>query len=303
MLGLEAELAALHQLDLGQRLGQLSFFVGLGLIGGALTFSGGFSWVGPALGTLATVLALNAFILLMDDGMHATLFASDFWNRWVSVALGLTYGMSFTAYQVVHLRHHHFLGSADDPDDYHNYSTQRRTLWIMRYLRLIVGPYLYLVMIPVLAWRYATATERRRILVEYGVLGLIYGLLFSSVALGQLWELWLLPLMLTGHLTAVRGLAQHGVTQAHDPFLASRSMRINPLMAFLMVNENYHLEHHFFPEIPSYHLARAHHLLWPRLPRAVTGSSYVGFLLKFLAASLNMDESPIGRVDFVRPAP
>lgn len=301
-LGLETELAELHQLNLGKRLGEMFFFIGLGLMGGALNLSGTSNWVLPWLGTLATVLALNAFILLMDDGMHGTLFANSFWNRWASVALGLTYGMSFTAYQVVHLRHHHFLGSADDPDDYHNYAADRRMLWAMHYLRLIVGPYLYLFMIPSLAFRYATALERRQIIQEYIGLGLVYGLLFSTIALRWLWLLWLMPLMITGHLTAIRGLAQHGLTDSHDPFLASRSMRVSPLMAFLMVNENYHLEHHFFPEIPSYHLAQAHRLLWPRLPRAVTGSSYAMFLLKFLAATLKLDDAPIGRVDRVGPS-
>lgn len=302
-LGLETEVAELHQLNLGKRLGEMFFFIGLGLMGGALNLSGTSNWALPVMGTLATVLALNAFILLMDDGMHGTLFANSFWNRWASVALGLTYGMSFTAYQVVHLRHHHFLGSANDPDDYHNYAADRRMLWAMHYLRLIVGPYLYLFMIPSLAFRYATAIERRQIIQEYIGLGLVYGLLFSTIALRSLWLLWLMPLMITGHLTAIRGLAQHGLTDSHDPFLASRSMRISPLMAFLMVNENYHLEHHFFPEIPSYQLARAHRLLWPRLPRAVTGYSYAMFLLKFLVATLKLDEAPIGRVDLVRPTP
>jgi hypothetical protein len=71
-------------------------------------------------------------------------------------------------------------------------------------------------------------------------------------------------------------------------------MRPHPVVAFCLLNENYHLEHHLFPEVPSYHLRELHELLWPRLPRAVTGQSYVGFLLRFLRATWRLDETPIG---------
>ena len=42
---------------------------------------------------------------------------------------------------------------------------------------------------------------------------------------------------------------------------------------------------------------RAHALIWRRLPRAVTGTSYVSFvsfLVRFLRALLSLDEAPIG---------
>ena len=61
-----------------------------------------------------------------------------------------------------------------------------------------------------------------------------------------------------------------------------------------MLNENYHLEHHRFPEIPSYHLAAAHQLIAPNLPRSVTMKSYLGFLFRFFIQSLHMDNTPIG---------
>ena len=70
----------------------------------------------------------------------------------------------------------------------------------------------------------------------------------------------------------------------------------NPLIAFFLLNENYHLEHHLFPEIPSYHLPRLHQLIWPKLPRAVSGHSYLAFLATFFRATPRMDETPIGLV-------
>jgi fatty acid desaturase len=104
------------------------------------------------------------------------------------------------------------------------------------------------------------------------------------------------PLLLVGSLTAIRGFTQHGITEAADPYLASRTMLPNPIVAFFLLNENYHLEHHLFPEVPSYHLPKLHQLIWWRLPRAVSGTSYLAFLAAFLKATPRMDETPIGRV-------
>ena len=61
-------------------------------------------------------------------------------------------------------------------------------------------------------------------------------------------------------------------------------MKPGRLIAFCLLYENYHLEHHLFPEVPSYHLPGLHRLLWPRLPRAVVGASYLAFLAHFARA-------------------
>jgi fatty acid desaturase len=65
-------------------------------------------------------------------------------------------------------------------------------------------------------------------------------------------------------------------------------------VGFFLLHENYHLEHHLFPEVPSYHLPRLHRLIWLRLPRVVSGRSYLGFLARFLRATPRLDETPIG---------
>jgi hypothetical protein len=38
-------------------------------------------------------------------------------------------------------------------------------------------------------------------------------------------------------------------------------------------------------------------LIWPKLPRAVCGKSYLAFLAAFLKATPRMDETPIGLVN------
>jgi fatty acid desaturase len=105
---------------------------------------------------------------------------------------------------------------------------------------------------------------------------------------------WWTPLLIAGNLTSIRGFTQHGITDAHDPYLASRTILPHPIVEFFVLHENYHLEHHLFPEVPSYHLSRLHRMVWPRMPRAVSGRGYLQFLARFMRATSHLDETPIG---------
>ncbi len=299
---LGGRLAGLRRLDLGKRLGELAAFAGLlaasaGAILWSLALDGAAMGALRIAGTVGAALAVNAFVLLLHEGMHGVLFRSRRANRWASVALGAPALISFTAYRVMHTRHHDHLGTEDDPDDYHNYTGRRGVVWALHYVRLTVGCYLYLLAIPFLAVRHGSPAERRAIAMEYALLGTGYALLFALVPFAVLAAVWLVPLVLVSLMVQVRGFAQHGITDAHDPFLASRSIEAHPVVAFFLLNENYHLEHHLFPEVPSYHLPALHRAIWDRLPRAVSGTSYLGFLARFLRATLTLDETPIGLVE------
>jgi fatty acid desaturase len=155
---------------------------------------------------------------------------------------------------------------------------------------------LYICLIPVLALKYGSPAQRKLICVEYTILVSIYSVLLRTFSYRDLFVVWVVPLLLMGAMTAIRGFTQHGITEASDPYLASRTMLPRPLVAFFLLHENYHLEHHLFPEVPSYHLPTLHALIWPKLPRAVSGRSYLAFLAAFLRATPRMDETPIGRV-------
>jgi len=305
MQGLESELAALRHLDLGKRLREMSLFLALWAVSLAANYigyqygAGTLHYLLRIVGTIGTAIAINTFILFLHEGMHNVLFASRFWNRWISAALGWLFCISFTAYKVMHTRHHNYLGDPRDPDDYRNYLKNKPLLWGMHYVRLILGPYLYILVIPMLALRYGSSLERRHVIEEYVALIAVYLLAASLIPEDLLLFMWFIPLLITAHMTAIRGLTQHGITNAQDPFIASRSIQANRIVAFCLLNENYHLEHHLFPEIPSYNLAQVHTMVWPRLPRVVTGTSYLAFLFKFFAATLRMDERPIGFTELV----
>jgi len=109
----------------------------------------------------------------------------------------------------------------------------------------------------------------------------------------MLFDVWYVPLMLTGWMTAVRDLSEHGVTDTRDLYLSWFIEASHPVRFFIL-NQNYHVEHHPFPEIPGLPCAVAHQLIVPNLPRTVTMTSCLGFLFGFFAQSLRVDNTPIG---------
>ena len=301
--GLEREIAALRRLDWRKRALEVAVFGVVWILGG-LVAVWGWEVEAPLLarlaaagaGVLLVAVAINAFVLLLHDGMHGRLFANPAANRLASAAAGAPVFMAFSAYRVMHLRHHAYLGDPRDPDDYHNYTGRPALVWLLHFVRLTVGSFLYLALIPALALRHGTPVERRKIACEYLALAVVYGLVFWAVPVETLALVWLLPLVPVAYATNMRGFTQHGIADAHDPFLASRSIEASRLVRFVLLNENYHLEHHLFPEVPSYHLAELHRLVVARLPRRVTGRSYLAFIVRFLLATPRRDETPIGMV-------
>ena len=281
------KLESCSQLDWRRRAFEVAVF-GMLLLAGLTTT---WRWVG----VLAAALAMNAFLLLLHEGMHGLLARSKSWNRLLSVGCGALLAVGFSSYRLLHIRHHRFLGDERDPDDYDNYSHSPTVVWMMHFMRLTIASPLYLVMIPLMALRHGSWKERREILEEYFALACLYAAVAQLAPSSWLFGHWFVPLLLVGIFTNVRGLSQHGVTDARDPLLASRSIHLPQWAAFFVLNENLHLEHHLFPEVPSYHLARLHQRLYPMLPRAVVNRSYQEFLWRFFRAVARGERAPIGK--------
>jgi fatty acid desaturase len=297
--GIEPQMVLLRQLHAGRRLAEIAFFallwiasVWLGVA--AMSTPGWAGWIERALAIAAGAAALNAFYLLSHEGHHHLLFRSGIANHATNILLCVPLLHSPSAYRVLHELHHRFLGGPGDPDEYRNYTDSPRLRWALQWVRLTIGTLVYMPLIPVVAWRRADGATRRRIALEYAGMTIVWVLVFATVPLPVLLQVWLIPGVVVGYISAVRALAQHALTDPADPLLASRSVRSNRVVSFLLLNENYHLEHHLFPEVPSYNLPRLHALLRPRLSRAVEAPSYSRFLAGFVGRSLHGDESPLG---------
>lgn len=288
-IGSESQIAELRRLRPARRAAEIAFFVSLWFIGLSLGLTG---WT--LAGIAASAAALNAFCLLSHEGHHNVLFRNRFLNHAVSVILCIPLLHSSTAYRVLHDLHHKFLGGPGDPDDYRNYTNNSRVRWGLQWIRLTIAALVYVPMIPIIAWRRANRADRLRILLECALIAAVIIPFVAIVPMRILLPVWVIPGVLVGYIAGVRGLTQHVLTDPRDPLLASRSVRSNRLVAFLMLNENFHLEHHLFPEVPSYNLPRLREQLHSRLPRGIEAPSYTRFLARFVARFLRGDDSPMG---------
>ena len=249
-------------------------------------------WLYVALAPLVLLAAasLHGISLFTHEGVHGTLSLNRHWNRWLSILCALPVLQNYSAYRVLHLRHHLHLGKEGDPDYYPNYTRWTPLEFAMHWGRLLVGYPAYIVAIPILGFRHGSASERRWIYLEVGLLALG---VTAVVLAAPPWPLvlwgWVLPMLVINTLVNIRGMSQHTMLEHHaDPILGTRSILTNRLTAFFMCNENYHLEHHLFPGVPWYNLRRLHQAL--RAELAAKGApfipSYFAFVRTFVAGSL-----------------
>ncbi|MDB6111922.1 MAG: fatty acid desaturase [Pedosphaera sp.] len=245
---------------------------------------------------LLAAASLHGISLFTHEGVHGTLSHRAWWNRALSIACAQPVLQNYSAYKVLHLKHHHHLGQEGDPDHYANYTHWTWLEFAMHWGRLIIGYPAYIVAIPILGYRQGTASARRWILFEVCLLTLLVAgaiLLFPWLLL---LHGWVIPMLVINTLVNIRGMSQHTFLEHQsDPVLGTRSILTNPVTAFFMCNENYHLEHHLYPGVPWYNLPQLHQKLRDDLTArgAPFIRSYFAFVCEFVVKSLR--RSPLGK--------
>jgi fatty acid desaturase len=262
------------------------------------SFGGTTGWGVLVLAPLYVLAAasLHGISLFTHEAVHATLSRDARCNALLGAMCAWPVLQNFSAYRVLHLRHHAHLGEEGDPDHYPNYTRWSWLVFLMNWGRLLVGYPVYIVAIPILGWRQGTARERAGIVAEALAGGL---LLTALLRLPGAWFLhgWLIPMLLINTFVNIRGMSQHTLLEAQhgDEVRGTRSILTNSVTSFFMCNENYHLEHHLRPGVPWYALPRVHREMREELVArgAPYIPSYFAFVREFIAASWR--RSPLGR--------
>lgn len=207
--------------------------------------------------------SLHGISLFTHEGVHGALARRPGWNRALAAVCAWPVLQNFSAYKVLHLRHHADLGGGLDPDHYTNYTPRPWLVFLMNWGRLLLGYPAYITMIPILGWRQGSASDRGWIALEVAaVLGLGVLAVFAPLPSGALLHGWVIPMLIINTLVNIRGMSQHTLLpEPAHPIRGSRTILTNPVTTFFMCNENYHLEHHLFPRVPWYNLPRLHALL------------------------------------------
>ncbi|MFK5923701.1 MAG: fatty acid desaturase [Verrucomicrobiota bacterium] len=297
--GVGAEIEALHVMNVVSRAQELFFFVILYSIGFLSVWFAQGSLVVSLMGILCMGVALNSAAIFLHEGLHGLLAVNPKMNHLFSFIAGMPMMLSATAYRVTHTHHHYELGRKLDYGTYRQHLKNPALIWGAYGVQLVFGTIVYVACIPFLAFRVASRRARLWMVMEYLVMAGVYFVIFQIASWGQLSMYWLYPLIISSVLTNIRGVASHALGDVENIYLSSRTVKSSPWVSFLFMYENYHLEHHLFPSVPSYNLRKMHNLIWNRLPEAIYSRTYLQFLRDLLKAAIRNDLNPMG---VVRPA-
>jgi fatty acid desaturase len=207
------------------------------------------------------------FTVLLHEVVHKTVFGSSRprWLRALSVMYALPSGISASQFTRWHLDHHDNLGSGVDDPKRHWLSPKKRS----RFLKLLYWTP-FLIPIYFTAAKRETASyepELRRtialersltIMVHLGFLGALWYWGGFSAAL----RVYLVPYLIVFPIAfSLNRLGQHYAIDPSDVARWSTRIDGNPFWRWIFLYSNYHLEHHYFQNVPFYNLQRLNQIL------------------------------------------
>ena len=283
-------LRELHQLSHTKSTTRFAAFVILYAIGsfGAMTLAARFSWFFAIPCWILAGASLHGISLFTHEAVHSTLSKTKWLNGLLGALCAWPVWQNYSAYRVLHLEHHADLGGEHDPDHYSNYTRWTWGVFALNWLRLLIGYPVYIIAIPILAWKHGSWKARVSLATESTCCVALAWLAWHCFPLNGLLHAWLGPMLFINTMVNIRGMSQHTLLEpTDDEILGTRSILTGPVVRFFMCNENYHLEHHLYPGIPWYQLSFAHRILEPELRRrgAPFIRSYTEFVRHFIRHS------------------
>lgn len=209
------------------------------------------------------------FTVLLHEVLHHNVFERRHpgAERALALAYAIPSGISASQFTRWHLDHHAELGSAEDDPKRHYLSPKINARW---YKLLYATPVLFpiyfraarkeTVSYPPELQRTIGWERRAAILFHLGALALIWWLFGAAAALraSVIPVFFVFPIAFT-----LNRLGQHYDIDPSDPAKWGTLMRGNWFWDFAFINSNYHLEHHYFPGVPFYHLPALQRALRP----------------------------------------
>jgi fatty acid desaturase len=214
-------------------------------------------------------LTIFNFTVLLHEVVHHAVFAGR--RPRLERALGFLYavpsGLSPTQFTRWHLDHHAELGSAEDDPKRHHLSPKVNARW---YKLLYCTPALFPIYFRAARLEAATyppgvrATIKRErwlsIAAHLAALAAVAWLAGMAAAV----RVYILPVFFVFPVAfTLNRLGQHYDIDPSDPAKWTTLMRGHWFWNLAFLNSNFHLEHHYFPAVPFYHLPALQRLLTP----------------------------------------
>lgn len=252
--------------------------------------------IGLALSHSFGVVALGIFVLgamfthaveLQHQCIHRTAFRTKRLNDFVGTLLGFPMLVSHFHYRASHLHHHRTLGTPMNHEffkyDYSNsdrgirillgaFSFSRYGVLLKNFVKAISGqPFENI----------PSGADQKEIRKQYFIMaGLL--LLVLSVSVFErsplLLKLWLLPLVLVAEpLHFLIELPEHFRCEMNckNPLKNTRTIKSGTFLTWFTNGNNYHVEHHLFPQVSNEKLSEVHAIIQPKIE--YFNSSYTAF--------------------------
>lgn len=206
---------------------------------------------------------ITGVIQIVHECWHNNVFNSPRLNRLTGQILSLLF---FTLYEPPrhgHLLHHRFNRTDRDPDAY-NAGIKSWDLSLLYYGVFFLGVPLGIIHFNIL---YPLQFYQRKQLPKHflqlallvSCYIIVWTLLIKANLLQQAVQIWLIPLLFASPWNGLKSVADHfNNAWEGNPFQTATTVRSNALTTYFWNGLNYHLEHHLFPTIPGYHLAKLH---------------------------------------------
>ena len=103
-------------------------------------------------------------------------------------------------------------------------------------------------------------------------------------------------------LITLFGATQHaGLKEdVKDHRHSTRTVRLNPIFSFLYWQMEYHIEHHMFPQVPSYNLPKLHDMIKDQMPPIRKG--LWGAYKEIIPALYKQSKNPDYKIELLIPS-
>jgi len=195
---------------------------------------------------------------ILHEAAHGVLFSSRKINDTIGSLVGIISGYDFRSYRIGHMKHHKFLGSADDPE-YVNF-TRNKILVLIKSFLMIDCFYLFTNLANL---KNKKIQGLKTFNFSFLLSIIFYALLtfFLNNTLQHAISFLLIFFVAVGSFTftinRIRSIIEHPEISGK---VVTRSYPKKSFFSLFLApfNFNFHLEHHIFPEISSSHYPKIH---------------------------------------------
>lgn len=229
------------------------------------------------------------FTVLLHEVVHHLVFDKKrpAAERALDYLYAIPSGISASQFTRWHLDHHAELGSSEDDPKRHHLSPKINARW---YKLLYCSPALFPIYFRAARRESATYPDdlRARIVFERRIAMLFHlsvlALIWLFAGTGAALRAYVVPVFFVFPIAfTLNRLGQHYDINPDDPAAWTTLVRGNWFWDFAFLNSNYHLEHHYFPGVPFYHLPALQRALAPFYARHhMRWQTYHGLLYGWL---------------------